>query len=344
MQIDFCNESHWVLSQFNRQKNMAKNQTGVVYTPMTKIALKIAFDAHNGHSDHSGMPYILHPLHLAERVKGEAAVCAALLHDVVEDTELTFGDLAKAGVSDEVIDVLKLLTHDPAEPYADYIRRIKESGNQTAIQIKLADLAHNSDMTRLEQPDDGDVRRFFKYLRAMASLQGENWAPCDEKYIYDALTARALDIRSDAPGIGGRLSNLTKRQFVLDGVECGSIEAVLQSFKFGDEAGQADICGLFGFAAKKAGAGGEGWKAAQTLWWKGVPYKRESEEYQSLLSRVYASAFEQDEAFRRDLRLSKGYRLTHSIGIGDPKETILTAQEFCGRLDELRGRRSEPDS
>ena len=102
----------------------------------------------------------------------EASVCAALLHDVVEDTDVTFEDLSAQGISPEVINTLKLLTHANDIPYMDYIRRIKDSGNQTAIAVKLADLRHNSDASRLDGVDEKMSALHSKYKAAMKILTG----------------------------------------------------------------------------------------------------------------------------------------------------------------------------
>ena len=84
----------------------------MIYTALTKKAMRIAFDAHKDQVDKAGLPYIFHPYHLAEQMDDEVSVCAALLHDVVEDSSMTFDDLAVQGIPTAVIDVLKLLTHD----------------------------------------------------------------------------------------------------------------------------------------------------------------------------------------------------------------------------------------
>jgi (p)ppGpp synthase/HD superfamily hydrolase len=126
----------------------------MIYTEMTKKAMRIAFDAHKEQVDKTGMPYIYHPFHLAEQMHDEVSVCAALLHDVVEDTEITFGDLAAQGISNEVIEAVRLLTHANGISYMDYVHAIKESGNATAIAIKLADLYHNSDVSRIGEIDE----------------------------------------------------------------------------------------------------------------------------------------------------------------------------------------------
>ena len=117
----------------------------MIYTEMTIKAMKIAYDAHQGQLDYNHVPYIFHPYHLAEQMDDEIACTVALLHDVVEDTSLTFGDLEQRFPA-EVIEAVKLLTHDENTDYFDYIRKIKT--NPTAVKVKLEDLKHNSDQSR----------------------------------------------------------------------------------------------------------------------------------------------------------------------------------------------------
>ena len=117
----------------------------MIYTELTMKAMRFAYTAHHGQVDKGGVPYIFHPIHLAESMDDEISCCAALLHDVVEDTEYTFEDLEKE-FPPEVMDVLKLLTHEEGVKYFDYVRAIKS--NPIAVKVKLADLAHNSDATR----------------------------------------------------------------------------------------------------------------------------------------------------------------------------------------------------
>ena len=140
----------------------------MIYTPLTKKAMKIAFWAHKDQTDKSGMPYIYHPVHLAEQMTDEATTCVALLHDVVEDTQVTFEDL-EAGFTPEIIDALRLLTHDDAVPYMEYVAAIKN--NPIAKAVKLADLAHNSDLTRLDVVDEKALKRVEKYKQAMDLLK-----------------------------------------------------------------------------------------------------------------------------------------------------------------------------
>ena len=130
--------------------------------------MRISFEAHKNQTDKNGMPYIFHPIHLAEQMIDEKTICVALLHDVVEDTDITFEQLEKEGFSKEVIDALKLMTHDDSVPYMEYIKSIKT--NKIASAVKLADLKHNSDLTRLDKVDEKAIKRAEKYQKAIELL------------------------------------------------------------------------------------------------------------------------------------------------------------------------------
>ena len=140
----------------------------MIYTSLTKKALKICFEAHKDQRDKSDIPYVFHPFHLAEQMKDEATIVVALLHDVVEDGDFTFADLEKEGFNKDIIDALKLLTHNDGSKYMDYVKRIKE--NQIAKTVKLADLRHNSDITRLDVIDEKAIKRRDTYLQAIKLL------------------------------------------------------------------------------------------------------------------------------------------------------------------------------
>jgi len=141
----------------------------MIYTKMTKKAMKIAFDAHKEQKDKSGMPYIYHPVHLAEQMLDEETTCVALLHDLIEDTDWTFEELEKQGFNRNIIEALKLMTHDDCVPYLDYVENIKS--NPIARVVKLADLNHNSDLTRLEEIDKKAIERVEKYKKAIELLE-----------------------------------------------------------------------------------------------------------------------------------------------------------------------------
>lgn len=141
----------------------------MIYTELTKKALKLSFEKHKDQVDKSGMPYVFHPFHLAEQMDDEISTVVALLHDVVEDTDVTFEQLEEMGFPKEAVDAIRLMTHEESVPYEDYVRVIKT--NPVAAKVKLADLRHNSDATRLSVMTEKDIRRAEKYRNAMAILQ-----------------------------------------------------------------------------------------------------------------------------------------------------------------------------
>ena len=140
----------------------------MIYTAMTKMAMKLCFEIHKNQVDKTGLPYVFHPFHLAEQMDDEISTVCALLHDVVEDSDTTFEDLLEMGFSGEIIEVLKLLTHAEDVPYMDYVREIKK--NPTATKVKIADLKHNSDTTRLDVVDEWAIKRNEKYAEALRIL------------------------------------------------------------------------------------------------------------------------------------------------------------------------------
>lgn len=145
----------------------------MLYTPLTVKAMKLAYKAHQGQTDYAGLPYIFHPYHLAEQMTDEFTICAALLHDVVEDTDVTIEELERE-FPPAVTEAVRLLTHDEDTPYLDYVRALKN--NPIARTVKLADLAHNSDETRLcvsDVPEEKRARWRAKYAEARRILTEE---------------------------------------------------------------------------------------------------------------------------------------------------------------------------
>jgi len=130
------------------------------------------------------------------------------------------------------------------------------------------------------------------------------------------------------------LSNFSPHPFVIDGVECNSMEGFLQSLKFKSPEMQVEVCKLVGYAAKKKGRN-KNWYQTQTLYWRGKEIKRNSQEYQDLLDRAYEALYE-NEKFKKALWATNSARLTHSIGKSKINETVLTKSEFCSRLMKLR--------
>ncbi|MGG4498611.1 HD domain-containing protein [Brevibacillus reuszeri] len=131
-------------------------------------AIVIATEAHAGQVDKGGSPYILHPLRIMLRMRTEDTMIAAVLHDVLEDTDVTVEDLKKAGISEAVIEGVVALTKQAGETYTDFIRRAK--CNSIAKTVKLADLEDNCDMTRLSNPTEEDFQRVERYKRARSEL------------------------------------------------------------------------------------------------------------------------------------------------------------------------------
>lgn len=144
----------------------------MIYTEKTKEALKFAFDKHKNQLDKSGLPYIFHPFHLAEQMDDEDSTIVALLHDIIEDTDTSIEDIKRLGVSDSVIESLLLLTHNKDIDYFDYVKNL--SNNSLAKKVKLADLKHNSDITRLNKVTDKDIERIEKYKKAIEILQNND--------------------------------------------------------------------------------------------------------------------------------------------------------------------------
>lgn len=140
----------------------------MIYTAKTKAALKLCFDAHKNQTDKGGMPYVFHPFHPAEQMKDEDTTIAALLHDVAEDTDYTIADLKQMGFPLNVIEALELLTHNDDTPYMEYVAKIKE--NPIAKVVKLADLEHNSDLSRLDTVDEKALKQKEKYGQAIRLL------------------------------------------------------------------------------------------------------------------------------------------------------------------------------
>ena len=149
-----------------------KEVASMIYTSLTNKAMKLAYAAHCGQADKGGIPYIFHPYHLAEQMTEEISACVALLHDVVEDTDVTFEELAQE-FPKEVIEALRLLTHAEGTDYLEYVKAIK--ANPVARAVKLADIAHNSDESRLEGCEGitEEQRGYFreKYARARVVLE-----------------------------------------------------------------------------------------------------------------------------------------------------------------------------
>jgi len=145
-----------------------------------------------------------------------------------------------------------------------------------------------------------------------------------------------MDIGTKAGYPASALSNFAPHAFTFDGVECASMEGLVQAFKFDKHHIQIEVCKLIGLAAKRRGQKrNKAWKRVQKLWWKGIEYDRHGLEYQQLLDRAF-DALAQNAAFRKALLATRNSALTHSIGKSNPADTVLTERELCSRLERLR--------
>ena len=147
----------------------------MIYSELVNIAIDIAYSAHNGQKDKAGRPYFVHVMHVAEQMDDEISACVALLHDTLEDTYIDSETLER-DFPREVVEAVKLLTHKKDTDYFGYIREVKK--NPIARKVKLADLAHNLDMSRFDGCSEELIekarKRRDKYEKARAILLQES--------------------------------------------------------------------------------------------------------------------------------------------------------------------------
>lgn len=140
------------------------------YSKLINKAIDTAFSAHKDQKDKAGRPYFMHPVIVASQMNSEYEICAALLHDVVEDAKIDIEELERE-FPKEITDAVRVLTHDKHTDYLDYVREIKK--NPIARKVKLADLNHNLDITRVQDNPkllEGFMRRREKYEKAREIL------------------------------------------------------------------------------------------------------------------------------------------------------------------------------
>ncbi|OAJ75063.1 guanosine-3',5'-bis(diphosphate) 3'-pyrophosphohydrolase [Brevibacillus sp. SKDU10] len=139
---------------------------------MAVEAVLLATKAHANQQDKGGQPYILHPLRVMMYMPSDEARAVAVLHDVLEDTDVTAEDLRVAGFPKEVVEAVMILTKNPKEEYDSYITRVKQ--NQLARAVKIADIKDNLDVTRIAEPTEDDLARIEKYKRALKELEADD--------------------------------------------------------------------------------------------------------------------------------------------------------------------------
>lgn len=143
----------------------------MIYTDATERAMKLAYEKHEGAQDKAGLPYIFHPLHVAEQMDDEDSTVVALLHDILEDTDVTLADLRAMGFSENVLEALDCLTHRKGESYYDYLDRVAE--NDLATKVKIADIEHNADLTRVRNNPELQEKFRKKYGEALPRLKAK---------------------------------------------------------------------------------------------------------------------------------------------------------------------------
>lgn len=131
------------------------------YNEQFQIALELAVEKHKNQTDKAGNPYILHPLHVMENVNSKEGKIIAILHDIIEDTDVTEDYLLKIGLSKRIVDAVVALTRSEDIDYQEYIKNL--SSNPLAKEVKLADLEHNMDLKRLPTLEKKDLERNRKY-------------------------------------------------------------------------------------------------------------------------------------------------------------------------------------
>ena len=135
---------------------------------LEELAFEIAKEAHAGQTDKAGLDYILHPLQVAAEMTTDEEKAVALLHDIIEDTDVTASELLAKGLSAVVVEAVEALTKKTDQNYAAYLAGVKK--NRLATAVKLADLKHNSDLSRLEKITQKDRDRAEKYRKAIEYL------------------------------------------------------------------------------------------------------------------------------------------------------------------------------
>ena len=135
---------------------------------MVDLALSIAKKAHEGQLDKAGVDYIEHPIYVASQVDTEEEKAVALLHDVIEDSPVSAEELLQAGLPETVVTAVQVLTKKKEQDYQTYLETVKK--NPLARVVKLADLKHNSDLSRLSSITEKDRERLKKYKKAIDFL------------------------------------------------------------------------------------------------------------------------------------------------------------------------------
>ncbi len=132
------------------------------------LALQIATQAHDGQKDKAGKDYIEHPVYVASKFSNEELKIVAILHDVLEDTYVSLADLEKYGFSKSILKAVDVITRKPNQRYKDYIALVKR--DPLASSVKIEDIKHNMDLSRIPKPNRKDISRVNKYKKSLRFL------------------------------------------------------------------------------------------------------------------------------------------------------------------------------
>jgi (p)ppGpp synthase/HD superfamily hydrolase len=149
------------------------------YNQLLELAIKVATEAHAGQVDKGGKPYINHPQAVAASLTNTEYKIVAYLHDVCEDTSITFDDLKDMGFTYRIVNSIRLLTKTDELTYEEYLRRLRM--DSCARAVKMADLKHNMDITRIPNPSEKDYARIEKYKKSLAFLESSTYVDSDFK-------------------------------------------------------------------------------------------------------------------------------------------------------------------
>lgn len=141
----------------------------IMFNKLLDLAIKVASDAHSNQFDKGGNPYILHPMAVANCVESTEEKIVAYLHDIIEDTNITSEDLENMGFTYRIVNSIKILTKPKNTSYEDYLKSVKMDSN--AWHVKIADIKHNMDISRIPEPTAKDFARIEKYKKALTFLE-----------------------------------------------------------------------------------------------------------------------------------------------------------------------------
>ncbi|MEG3967559.1 MULTISPECIES: HD domain-containing protein [unclassified Microcoleus] len=145
------------------------SNTNSEYESLLQRAIAIAAKAHDGQVDKAGNPYLDHPLFVMENVTSIEQKIVAVLHDAVEDSELTLEQLRSEGFPEVIVSAIEAITKIEGEAYPAYLERV--IANPIALAVKIADVTHNLDIRRIANPTEADFQRLAKYKKVLHQLR-----------------------------------------------------------------------------------------------------------------------------------------------------------------------------